>query len=57
MVLGEAFVPGGDDKHFCQPTAVAVSEVTGTFFVADGYCNRRVLKYNKEGELLKIISE
>jgi len=55
LVLGEAFVPGDDDKHFCQPTSVVVSETTGTFFVADGYCNRRVLKYNKDGELLKII--
>ena len=57
LVLGEAFVPGSDEKHFCQPTSVAVSETTGTFFVADGYCNSRILKYNKDGKLLKIISE
>ena len=57
LVLGEAFVPGSDEKHFCQPTSLAVSEATGTFFVADGYCNSRILKYNKDGKLLKIISE
>ena len=57
LVLGEAFVPGSDEKHFCQPTSVAVSEATGTFFVADGYCNSRILKFNKDGKLLKIISE
>jgi len=55
LVLGEAFVPGSDEKHFCQPTSLAVSEATGTFFVADGYCNSRILKYNKDGKLLKII--
>jgi len=55
LVLGEAFVPGSDEKHFCQPTSVAVSDATGTFFVADGYCNSRILKYNKDGKLLKII--
>jgi len=55
LVLGEAFVPGSDEKHFCQPTSVAVSEATGTFFVADGYCNSRILKYNRDGKLLKII--
>ena len=57
LVLGEAFVPGSDEKHFCQPTSLAVSEATGTFFVADGYCNSRILKYSKDGKLLKIISE
>ena len=57
LVLGEAFVPGSDEKHFCQPTSVAVSEATGTFFVADGYRNSRILKYNRDGKLLKIISE
>ena len=57
LVLGEAFVPGSDETHFCQPTSIAVSEATGVFFVADGYCNSRVLKYDAKGKLLKIISE
>ena len=48
--------PGNDQTHFCMPTSVAVSESTGDFFVADGYCNSRVMKFNKDGKLLKIIS-
>jgi sugar lactone lactonase YvrE len=44
--LGEKFVPGSDDTHYCKPTAVAVSEDTNTFFVSDGYCNSRVIKYS-----------
>ena len=45
IVLGERFVPGSDDHHYCKPTAVAVSEDTNSFFVSDGYCNSRVIKY------------
>jgi len=44
--LGEKFVPGGDDNHYCKPTSVAVSEDTNTFFVSDGYCNSRIIKYS-----------
>jgi len=44
--LGERFVPGGDDNHYCKPTAVAVSEDTNTFYVSDGYCNSRIIKYS-----------
>ncbi len=57
LVLGEKFVPGSDGAHFCKPTSLAVSEETGIFFVADGYCNSRVMKFAKDGKLLKIISE
>jgi hypothetical protein len=49
--------PGNGHDQFCMPTAVAVSESTGDFFVADGYCNSRVMKFNKEGKLIKIISK
>jgi hypothetical protein len=31
-------------RHYCKPTAVAVSKDTNTFFVSDGYCNSRVIK-------------
>jgi len=55
LVLGEKFVPGSDATHFCKPTDVAVTETSGIFFVADGYCNSRVMKYNAKGELLKVI--
>ena len=36
LVLGTAFVPGNDEKHFCKPTSVAVAS-NGVIFVADGY--------------------
>ncbi|KAK3872378.1 hypothetical protein Pcinc_022539 [Petrolisthes cinctipes] len=50
MILGEALVPGSDDGHFCKPTSVAVSSV-GDFYVADGYCNARILRYAPDGKL------
>merc|ERR1711863_182732 len=56
LILGTRMEPGRDQTHFCMPTAVAVSQTTGDFFVADGYCNSRVMKFNKDGKLLKIIN-
>ncbi|KAK4321848.1 hypothetical protein Pmani_007385 [Petrolisthes manimaculis] len=51
ITLGTRFEPGSDTTHFCKPTAVAVLP-SGEFFVSDGYCNSRVLKYNADGKLL-----
>ncbi|KAH3841699.1 peptidyl-alpha-hydroxyglycine alpha-amidating lyase 2-like [Dreissena polymorpha] len=51
LVLGVKMEPGSDDTHFCKPTDVAVAS-TGEFFVADGYCNSRILKYSSSGTLL-----
>lgn len=51
LVLGEAFVPGKDDHHFCKPTDVAVAS-NGIFFVSDGYCNNRILKFSADGNLI-----
>ncbi|CAK1540303.1 unnamed protein product [Leptosia nina] len=48
LTLGEKFVPGNDDKHFCKPSAVAVHS-SGDFFVSDGYCNTRIIKYAPDG--------
>lgn len=48
MKLGIAFTPGAGETKFCKPTSVAVLE-NGDFFVADGYCNARILKYSKDG--------
>jgi len=45
ITLGEKFVPGSDDSHYCKPTSVAVSQDTNSFFVSDGYCNSRIIKY------------
>lgn len=47
--LGVPFEPGNDADHFCKPTAVAVDK-NDDFFVSDGYCNSRIVKYNKKGE-------
>ncbi|XP_078051295.1 peptidyl-alpha-hydroxyglycine alpha-amidating lyase 1-like, partial [Augochlora pura] len=49
LILGVAFTPGNDDKHFCKPTAIAVQN-NGDFFVSDGYCNSRIIKFNAKGE-------
>ncbi|KAL7376598.1 hypothetical protein ABVT39_011546 [Epinephelus coioides] len=52
LKLGEAFTPGSDNSHFCQPTDVAVDSETGNVFVSDGYCNARILKFSADGEYL-----
>uniref|UniRef100_A0A8D9AYQ2 Peptidyl-alpha-hydroxyglycine alpha-amidating lyase 2 n=1 Tax=Cacopsylla melanoneura TaxID=428564 RepID=A0A8D9AYQ2_9HEMI len=36
-----------------MPTAVAVAS-DGQFFVSDGYCNARVLKYNPQGHVVRV---
>ncbi|EDV37665.2 uncharacterized protein Dana_GF13565, isoform A [Drosophila ananassae] len=50
LTLGVTFQPG-IGKKFCKPTSVAVLN-NGDFFVADGYCNARILKYSQAGELI-----
>lgn len=49
MILGVPFQPGNDNEKFCKPTSVAVMK-NGDFFVADGYCNSRIIKFNSKGE-------
>ncbi|KAJ3604864.1 hypothetical protein NHX12_026916 [Muraenolepis orangiensis] len=51
-VLGEAFTPGSDRQHFCQPTDVAVDPVTENVYVSDGYCNSRIMKFSSDGKYL-----
>lgn len=48
MTLGTQFKPGNSAESFCKPTSVAVTP-SGEFFVADGYCNSRIIKFNKAG--------
>lgn len=48
LVLGTAFKPGNGRDTFCKPTSVAVLP-NGEFFVADGYCNARIIKFSKDG--------
>ncbi|KAI5708767.1 hypothetical protein M8J76_002878 [Diaphorina citri] len=54
MTLGTAFTPGSSHKHFCKPTSVAVLP-NGDFWVADGYCNSRLIKFNSDGMFLSQI--
>lgn len=49
ITLGERFVQGNDMKHFCKPTSVAVDYPSGDFYVADGYCNNRIMRFDKNG--------
>ena len=51
MTLGEAGVRGADEKHFSGPTDLAWLP-DGTFFVADGYVNSRVVKFDKNGKYM-----
>uniref|UniRef100_A0A1B6LWW9 peptidylamidoglycolate lyase n=1 Tax=Graphocephala atropunctata TaxID=36148 RepID=A0A1B6LWW9_9HEMI len=48
LALGKPFVPGNSAVRFCKPTSVAVT-TWGDFFVADGYCNSRLIKFNESG--------
>lgn len=51
LSLGVKFENGNDDNHFCKPTSVAVLD-NGDFFIADGYCNSRILKFSRSGTIL-----
>ncbi|VDK86559.1 unnamed protein product [Litomosoides sigmodontis] len=51
MKLGERMKPGSDKKHFCKPTDTAVGR-NGHFFVSDGYCNSRIIKFDQSGKFL-----
>jgi len=54
LTLGKAFQPAKnneDVERFCKPTDVAVAS-NDDFFVSDGYCASRILKYDKSGRLI-----
>jgi DNA-binding beta-propeller fold protein YncE len=51
MQLGTPGQAGDDDTHFRRPTFMAFMP-DGTFFLADGYDNTRVIKYDKNGKKL-----
>jgi peptidylamidoglycolate lyase len=51
MTLGERGVGAWDERHFNEPTDVAVTP-TGTVYVADGHKNQRVVKFSKDGKFL-----
>lgn len=52
MTLGERLVPGNDTRHFCIPADVAIEPDTENFYIADGYCNYRVVKFDRCGNYL-----
>ncbi|TGZ65580.1 hypothetical protein CRM22_005801 [Opisthorchis felineus] len=51
IVWGTAFEPGSSPRHFCQPADVDVSS-SGEIFIADGYCNSRIVKFAANGTYL-----
>ena len=56
QTIGEPNVPGDDDSHFYRPTFMAWLP-DGTFYVADGYTNTRVVKFDKDGNFLMAFGE
>jgi peptidylamidoglycolate lyase len=53
LTLGELFVPGDDSSHFCKPTDIVLSNDNLFLYVADGYCNSRILKFYSNGTFIK----
>src|SRR5260370_16439895 len=51
LALGRMRIPGDDVLHFNQPTDVALDR-DGNIYVADGYGNSRVLKFDRFGNVL-----
>lgn len=51
QTLGTVNVPGNDSTHFYRPTFMAWAP-NGDFYVADGYQNTRVVKFDKTGKYL-----
>ena len=51
QTLGVPNESGNDDRHFNQPTFMAWLP-DGTFYVADGYTNTRVVKFDRDGRFL-----
>jgi hypothetical protein len=49
MTLGVAGVRGTDETHFSGPTDLAWLP-DGSFFVADGYVNSRIVKFDRNGK-------
>ena len=51
LMLGTPGVPGTDDTHFARPTFMAFMDAN-TWYLADGYDNTRVIKYDMNGKKL-----
>jgi DNA-binding beta-propeller fold protein YncE len=51
MRIGEKGVPGTDHYHFGRPASLLFMP-DGSFYVADGYDNARIVKFDKNGKYL-----
>jgi DNA-binding beta-propeller fold protein YncE len=51
QTIGTPNVPGSDATHFYRPTFIAWAP-NGDFYVADGYQNTRVVKFDRTGKFL-----
>ena len=51
LLLGTPGEAGTDDKHFSRPTFMAFMDAN-TWYLADGYDNTRVIKYDMNGKKL-----
>lgn len=51
MTLGEQGVMGTDQNHFGQPADISFAP-DGSFYIADGYVNTRIVKFDKNGKYL-----
>ena len=51
LKVGEKAVPGNDENHFHDPASLAFMP-DGSFYVADGYTNSRVVKFDKNGKYM-----
>ena len=52
MKVGETGVAGTDHTHFNEPAGMAFMP-DGSFYIADGYKNGRVIKFDKNGKFLQ----
>ena len=52
LTLGERGVAGADERHFNQPTDVAIA-ADGSIFVSDGYGNNRIVHFSPAGQFLQ----
>ena len=56
LTLGEAGQSGCDESHFAGPTDIAFLP-SGDVFISDGYGNRRVVHFDKQGHFVKAWGE
>jgi peptidylamidoglycolate lyase len=56
LTLGIRGEKGNDERHFNMPTDMAIAK-SGDIFVSDGYGNRRVVHFDKDGNFIKAFGE